>query len=92
MIETLDAILRRGREAGDFRAGIDAVDLHMMISAFCFYRVSNRHTFGTLFRRDLSDPAMRSAHKRMIGDAILSLLRDEAADRAALLQHAPAEA
>jgi AcrR family transcriptional regulator len=75
MIDTLVEILRQGEETGEFRPGMDPVDLHMMISAFCFYRVSNRHTFGTLFRRDLSDPATKAGHKRMIGDAILGLLR-----------------
>ena len=92
VIDTIAEILERGRKSGVFRSRIDPVDLHMLISAFCFFRVSNKSTFGTIFRRDLSSPELRKRHKRMIGDAILSLLRDEAADRAALLQHAPAEA
>jgi AcrR family transcriptional regulator len=74
VIQTLDGILRRGRRAGSFGADIDPVDLHMLISAFCFYRVSNRHTFGTLFGRDLTAPAQRKKHKRMICDAIVGLL------------------
>ena len=28
-------------------------DVHMMISAFCVFRVANQHTFGTIFDRDL---------------------------------------
>jgi hypothetical protein len=59
---------------GVFRADIDAVDLHMMISAFCFFRVSNRHTFGILFGCDLTTPQTREKHKRMIGNAIIRLL------------------
>lgn len=74
VIKTLDGILRRGRRAGSFQSAIDPVDLHMLISAFCFYRVSNRHTFGTLFGRDLTAPQQRKKHKRMIGDAIVGLL------------------
>jgi hypothetical protein len=61
-----------------FRVGIDPVDLHMLISAFCFFRVSNRHTFGTIFRRDLSEPGLRETHRRMIGDAVIRLLQGEA--------------
>ncbi len=79
VIEVLAAILERGRREGVFRAGLDAVDVHMMISAFCFFRVSNRHTFSTLFDRDLSSPELRARHKRMIGDAILCLLKNAGA-------------
>jgi AcrR family transcriptional regulator len=74
VIDTLRAILKRGQREGVFRSDIDAVDLHLMISAFCFFRVSNRHTFGTLFRRDLTAPKQRKKHKRMICDAIILML------------------
>ena len=74
VIQRLDGILQRGRRAGVFRSDIDPVDLHMLISAFCFFRVSNRHTFGALFGRDLTASELRMKHKRMIGDAIVGLL------------------
>jgi len=77
VIQQLDTILQRGRHQGVFRSGIGPVDLHMLISAFCFFRVSNRHTFGVLFDWDLSAPDLRKRHKRMIGDAILGLLQAE---------------
>lgn len=77
-LETLTAILRRGRDQGVFRAEIEAIDLHLMIGALCFFRVSNRHTFGTLFGCDLSEPGRRARHKRMICEAVIRLLqRDE---------------
>jgi len=74
VIESLEGILTRGRKLGRFRARADAVDIHFMISALCFYRVSNRHTFGTLFRRDLAAPEVRQRHKRMIADTIVRYL------------------
>ncbi len=37
-------ILDRGVAAGIFRPGIEPRDLHLLISSFCFFRVSNRHT------------------------------------------------
>ena len=70
VIRTLTDILDRGRKQGEFRSDIDPVDVHLMISAFCFFRVSNRHTFGAIFEMDLSDPKLRKRHKRMIVDAI----------------------
>jgi AcrR family transcriptional regulator len=45
VITTIARILERGYAAGVFRRRIDPVDLHMMISAFCFFRVANQHTF-----------------------------------------------
>ena len=61
VIKTLGKILARGRRAGTFRADVTAIDLHFMISAFCFFRVSNRYTFGTLFNFNLA--ASRRARK-----------------------------
>ena len=75
VIASLTTILERGRAAGQFHADIDAIDLHMMISAPCYYRVSNRYTFGTLFGRDMGAPELRERHKRMIADAIIGFLR-----------------
>lgn len=75
VIDALTAILERGRKEGTFRAAISAVDLHMMISAFCFFRVSNRHTFGTIFARDLSEHGTRARHRQMIQDAVVAYLK-----------------
>jgi hypothetical protein len=44
----------------------------MLMSSFCFYRVSNRHTFGEIFQIDLSDDRSSSAtsHDLRRGDAL----------------------
>ena len=47
----------------------------MLISSFCFFRVSNRHTFGAIFQQDFSEPGYLEKHKQMIGDAVLSWLK-----------------
>ena len=72
IVRTVADILERGRREGVFRRDVDAIDLHMLISAFCFFRVSNRSTFGTIFHRDLSEPATYSRHKQMIADAVIA--------------------
>src|SRR4051794_31208600 len=64
VIRTLRALLDRGERAGVFRARVDAVDLHLLISSFCFYRVSNRHTLQVIFGRDLAAPEHVEAHRR----------------------------
>lgn len=74
-IELIEQILARGRRDGSFSRDIDAVDLHMMISAFCVFRIANRHTFGAIFDRDLTDAARRDGYRRMLGDMVVEYLR-----------------
>jgi AcrR family transcriptional regulator len=71
VVSLLDGILRRGRARGIFRSDVDAIDVHMMISAFCVFRVANRHTFGTIFGRDLVDPSRTDHYRAMCGDMIV---------------------
>lgn len=78
VIETIAGILERGHAGGAFRRKADPIDVHMLISAFCFFRVSNRYTFGTIFRRDLSEKETMTRHKGMIADAVISYLKDPA--------------
>ncbi len=63
-------LLSRGLQAGVFKRNLDPVDLHLMISAMCYYRVSNRQTFGTIFECDLNEPKLRERQRRMITDAV----------------------
>ncbi len=71
-ISLLQGVLDRGKREKVFRQDVDPVDVHLLISSFCFFRVSNRYTFNTLFGRDLSDPDVCIVHKRMLTDAVLN--------------------
>jgi hypothetical protein len=64
--------LDRGKRDKVFRQDVDPVDVHLLISSFCFFRVSNRYTFNALFGRNLSDPAVCVLHKKMLTDAVLN--------------------
>jgi AcrR family transcriptional regulator len=74
VIRVLTAILERGARQGVFRNDVDAIDLHLFISSFCVFRVSNRFTFGTIFDCDLSDTTVRTRHKKMFVEAVLRYL------------------
>lgn len=50
VLDALRSILRRGEADGSFRAGQDALQVHMLISALSFFRVANRHTLVVLFK------------------------------------------
>lgn len=71
VIGTIRSLLERGEREGVFRKGLDPLDLHMLVSSFCFYRVSNRHTLAAIFGRDLQAPECAAAHRRMIAEAVL---------------------
>jgi AcrR family transcriptional regulator len=78
VIGALTAILERGRKEGVFRSDLDPLDVHFMISALCFFRVSNRHTFAANFDRDLSEQKMRKRHKKLIIETVERMLEPRA--------------
>jgi AcrR family transcriptional regulator len=73
-LDVLEAILQRGWAAGVFRADVDALDVHQVISSFCVFRTANRHTFGAIFGRDMLDPAHREHQRRLLGDLVVAWL------------------
>lgn len=75
VIDIIAAILARGEAAGVFKRKVDPIDLHQMISAECFFRVSNRHTFGAIFNRDLMADDHENRHRQIISDMILAYLK-----------------
>lgn len=75
VLQALGRTLARGVEEGVFREGIEVIDLHMLMSSFCFYRVSNRHTFGDIFQIDLSDEQIKQRHKQMICEAVMRYIQ-----------------
>lgn len=74
ILEAMGEIIQRGQAEGAFRPGIQALDLHLLISSFCFYRVSNRNTFGQIFEIDLTDEQVKARHKAMICESVLRFL------------------
>jgi AcrR family transcriptional regulator len=73
-VDLLAQVLDRGVREGVFRDDLDAVDVHMMISAFACFHVANRHTFAAIFKRDMLDPSLQESHRRLIGDMIVETL------------------
>lgn len=73
-VTVIGRILDRGRAEGIFREDVDALDVHMMISAFCVFRIANRYTFNTVFGRDLLGPDRREHYRKMLGDMVVEYL------------------
>jgi AcrR family transcriptional regulator len=74
-VDLLDVVLTRGREIGEIREGFDAIDLHVLISAFCVFQVANRHTFGHLFGRELLAPKHLTRSREMLPDIVEAWVR-----------------
>jgi AcrR family transcriptional regulator len=70
-IGTLRGIVERGVREGVMRKDLDPIDLHMSISALCFFNVANRHTFSTIFKLDMISPAATAARREAVTEMIL---------------------
>ena len=74
VVAVIAGILERGYASGAFLRQAEAIDIHLMISSFCFFRMSNRYSFGAIFGVDLLDTARRDHYRRMAGDMVVSYL------------------
>ena len=61
LIATLSEVLERGARSGDFRDGVDPVQLYVSIAALGYFYLSNKHTLSTIFGRDLVSPRAKAA-------------------------------
>lgn len=75
VVEQLRNILARGVESRHFREGIDPLELHMTISALCFYNVSNRYTVSYGFERDVTAPKVLARRRTNVIDIVESWCR-----------------
>ena len=53
LIEGLANVLARGERSGELRGGVDAMQLYISIAGLAYFYLSNKHTLGTIFGRDL---------------------------------------
>ena len=74
LIETLSVLLRRGQRSGEFRSGVDPLQLYISIAALSYFFLSNSYTLSTVFGRDLFDPAERKARLRHMTAMVLGYL------------------
>jgi AcrR family transcriptional regulator len=74
IIKMWEQVLERGRADGVFHREIDALDLHMLVSSFCFFRINNRYTFKANFGRNLVQKNRRPMYRQMIGDVVVEYL------------------
>ena len=74
-IETVSKLLERGERDGVFRPGINPHHLHLLMTSFCFIRVSNRYTWNAVFEMDLWDENDVPSQRETIVDAVLRYVK-----------------
>jgi AcrR family transcriptional regulator len=72
----IQSILERGYRDGVFHRRVEAIEVHTLMSALCFYRVSNRATVKAIFDYDMAAPATRARQRSLIAEMFLSLLQE----------------
>jgi len=71
VIQSIEALYKRGVKAGVFRKGLDPIDIHASISALTFFNVSNRYTFDLIFKRDGQTAKALAARRQSVVDMVL---------------------
>jgi AcrR family transcriptional regulator len=74
-IAAIRNLLDRGVKGGVFRKGLDPVDIHASISALSFFNVSNRHTFGLIFKLDMLSPAYIAQRRANVVEMVVRFVR-----------------
>lgn len=74
-ISELKDVLKRGEVTGDFRPGLDPVDVYLTIASLGYFYLSNRFTLSTIFQRDLAAPAELERWGQHLVNTVIAALR-----------------
>jgi len=75
LVAMLRDLLERGVRGGEFRRGVDPVQLYISIAALGYFYLGNRHTLSTIFERDLLAPRSKAERLRHMTELVLGYLR-----------------
>jgi AcrR family transcriptional regulator len=75
VVAVLETLLKRGAAQGQFRDGVDPVQLYISITALSHFYLANGHTLSVIFDRDLLTDAAIAAREAHAVEVILGYLR-----------------
>ena len=75
IIDRLARVIERGQAQGRFRKDVDPVEVHKSIAALGMFNVTNQHTFGAIFQRDMGAKGDLAARRETVTEVILSYLQ-----------------
>ena len=73
-VAMIKQVLERGARAGEFRRGVDPVQLYISIAGLGYFYLSNRHTLSTIFERDLLAPKSKAERLKHMTGLVLGYL------------------
>ena len=73
-VVTIQQVLERGVRKGDFRRGVDPVQLYISIAGLGYFYLSNRHTLSTIFERDLLAGRHKAERLKHMTELVLGYL------------------
>ena len=74
-LQAIKGLYERGLSQGVFRTGLTPIDIHATISALSFFNVSNRHTFGTIFKIDMNAKAVNARRREQVIETVVRFVR-----------------
>jgi AcrR family transcriptional regulator len=70
VLSMLRKLIDRGVAARQFRKDLNPIEVHMTISALCFYNVSNRYTFSQIFDKDMTSAKALANRREIVVDIV----------------------
>lgn len=74
-LDSITQLYERGVKQGLFRPGLTALDIHATISALSFFNVSNRFTFGTIFKLDMTEKQVAQNRREHVVETVVRFVR-----------------
>jgi AcrR family transcriptional regulator len=74
-VEMIRQVLERGVRRGEFRRGVDPVQLYISIAGLGYFYLSNRHTLSAIFERDLLSGRSKSKRLKHMSELVLGYLQ-----------------
>jgi AcrR family transcriptional regulator len=68
-------VLERGARGGQFRRGVDPVQLYISVAALGYFYLSNRYTLSAIFQRELLAPRHKAERLKHMTELVLGYLR-----------------
>ena len=80
LIEVIADVLARGEASGVLRSGIDPMQLYISIAGLAYFYLSNKHTLGAIFGRDLMAPDALAGRLAHMTEVVLGYVRKPQGD------------
>jgi hypothetical protein len=73
-VAMIQQVLERGARKGEFRRGVDPVQLYISIAGLGYFYLSNRHTLSAIFERNLLGRRHKAARLKHMTELVLGYL------------------